>query len=200
MEVVTIEQAAEEAKVEWKQYCKAIRENIPNDAEYMKYYKSIKNALYYLSKGKHILDLYASMKAAGVNEQGQPKLAICKATMREVCFQKDYSDGPMFFEKYLPEGKTWEEMRNRFKIPSKVLSGTKHSTIKTIVPKVPAQFIPKNGLKGYYILWEVEEWTPEPPVDPILLKRIRGSKNLFAVMAVWNLTELERAVLRGAVM
>jgi hypothetical protein len=34
-----------------------------------------------------------------------------------------------------------------------------------------------------------------PPEDPALLKHIGG--DLYAVLAVWNLTELERAVLSG---
>lgn len=209
MEVVTIEQAQEEAKLEWKQYCKAIRENIPNDAEYMRYYKSIKNALYYLSQGKQIIDINASMKAAGVNEQNQPCLAICKASMKKVFFtwsrnwNLDYNYG-RYFERYRPKGEMWDRERNEFKIPLSAwgldFRPNTGDVISTVVPKVPAQFMPKNGLEKYHILWEVEEWTPEPPKDPMLLKQIRGSKNLFAVLAVWELTKLERAVLRGALM
>lgn len=203
MEVVTIEQAQEEAKAEWKQYCKAIRENIPNDAEYMRYYKSIKNALYYLSKGKQIIDVNASMKAAGLNDQRLPRLAICKAAMKKVFFEWSWGDG-RFFERYRPKGEVWDGERNEFRLPLSAwgLSNRLNMSnpVSTVVPKVPAQFIPKNGLENYFILWEVEEWTPEPPKDPMLLKRIRGSKNLFAVLAVWELTKLERAVLRGALM
>ena len=195
MEVVTIEQAAEEAKVEWRQYCKAIRENIPNDAEYMKYYKSIKNALYYLSKGKHILDLSASMKAAGLNDNGWPKLAITKANRAKVFFRWDYSVAHFDNGRWKDNDKisfpisTWERQPNG-----------RTRQVSTIVPKVPVQFLPKGGLHNYYILWEVDKWTLEPPHDPMLLKKIKDSDNLFAVMAVWELTELERAVLRGAVM
>ena len=209
MEVVTIEQAQEEAKLEWKQYCKAIRENIPNDAEYMRYYKSIKNALYYLSQGKQIIDINASMAASGVNEQGYPKLAICKASMKKVFFEWAHSwrlgeNYGRFFERYRPKGEMWDRERNEFKIPESawgdIVRTGRGNQVSTVVPKVPAQFMPKNGLENYHILWEVEEWTPEPPKDPMLLKQIRGSKNLFAVLAMWDLTKLERAVLRGALM
>ena len=209
MEVVTIEQAAEEAKVEWKEYCKAIRENIPNDAEYMRYYKSIKNALYHLSQGKHIIDINASMLVAGVNDKGYPKLAICKASMKKVFFEwfhgwRESESYGRYFERYRPKGEMWEKERNEFKIPEsawgKIERASRSSRVSTVVPKVPAQFMPKNGLANYHILWEVDEWTPEPPKDPMLLKQIRGSKNLFAVLAVWELTKLERAVLRGALM
>lgn len=203
MEVVTIEQAQEEAKVEWKEYCKAIRENVPDDAEYMKYYKSIKNALYYLSQGKHILDLNESMKAAGLNDKGWPRLAICKAHMSKVFFEWDWNTGGTFSERYRPVGEWWDMTRNRFVLPFSAwgIKKSPHndSAVSTVVPKVPAQFLPKYPLDNYFILWEVEEWTLEPPKDPMLLKQIRGNKNLFAVLAVWDLTKLERAVLRGAV-
>ena len=209
MEVVTIEQAAEEAKVEWKEYCKAIRENIPNDAEYMRYYKSIKNALYHLSQGKHIIDINASMKAAGVNDKGWPKLAICKASMKKVFFiwERDWSTDErygQYYERYRRKGEDWDSERNTYKVSESawgdIQRADRDRRVSTVVPKVPAQFMPKNGLANYHILWEVDEWTPEPPKDPMLLKQIRGSKNLFAVLAVWELTKLERAVLRGALM
>lgn len=45
--------------------------------------------------------------------------------------------------------------------------------------------------------WEVEKWKPVPPRDPILVKRL--TPNLFGVLATWNLTELERAIIRGRI-
>jgi hypothetical protein len=39
----------------------------------------------------------------------------------------------------------------------------------------------------------VEAWNEIPARDPALLRHIRG--DLWAVLAVWDLTELERAVL-----
>lgn len=44
------------------------------------------------------------------------------------------------------------------------------------------------------ILWEAE-WQAVPPKDPALLRHLGG--DLYAVVAVWDLTELERAVLGG---
>lgn len=193
MDIVTIEMAQDLAKQEWQEYCKAIRENIPNDAEYMKYYKSIKNCLYYLSQGKHIIDLYASMELAGTNEKGQPRLAIAKAGTKEVRFDYSWCDRTYLFYNL---GQNWKR-RNKIPVPLDY-PNIKRSGLKAPVPKVPARFMPARGLKNYHILWEVEDWEVIPK-DPILLKQIRGSKHLFAVMAVWDLTDLERAVLRGAV-
>lgn len=45
-----------------------------------------------------------------------------------------------------------------------------------------------------FILWEVDRWIPEPPRDPFLLKHIGAG--LYAILAAWELTEIERAVMR----
>jgi hypothetical protein len=65
-----------------------------------------------------------------------------------------------------------------------------------IVPTVPAALRPKASLERFCILWEAI-WQREPPRDPMLLKPLGWP--FFAVVAVWDLTELERAVLRGRI-
>lgn len=71
--------------------------------------------------------------------------------------------------------------------------------IRALVPTVPPQLRPPHALRGYHILWEAE-WHLDmtvPPVDPALLKHIGG--DLYAVVATWDLTPLEQAVLAGRV-
>lgn len=65
--------------------------------------------------------------------------------------------------------------------------------LRTQVPIVPPPLRPRGALWRYHVLFEVEGWEAIPPRDPILLRRIRG--DLFAVVAVWDLTEVERMVL-----
>ncbi len=57
------------------------------------------------------------------------------------------------------------------------------------------RLLPKGSNENYYVLWEVDHWTREPPRDPYLLRRI--TDNMFVVIAAWNLTDLERAVIKG---
>lgn len=67
---------------------------------------------------------------------------------------------------------------------------------RTVVPSIPPQHRPRrHRLRGFHILWEVEQWDPTPPVDPALIRHLRG--DLWTVVAVWDLTDLERAVLAG---
>jgi len=62
------------------------------------------------------------------------------------------------------------------------------------VPLIPPRCRPRRyRLKRCHVLWEVESWTQVPARDPALLRHIRG--DLWAVLAVWDLTDLERAIL-----
>jgi hypothetical protein len=69
---------------------------------------------------------------------------------------------------------------------------------RSMVPPVPPGLRPARHLRNYHVLWEAE-WVqhapPRPPGDPALLRRIGG--DVFAVVAVWDLTEMERAILGG---
>ena len=64
---------------------------------------------------------------------------------------------------------------------------------RAIVPQVPAPLRPNSHLRNYHILWEAE-WDGVP-TDPALLKHLGG--DLYALLAVWDLSPLERAVLAG---
>lgn len=76
--------------------------------------------------------------------------------------------------------------------------------LNAMVPNVPPPLRPRAGKRGHHIalrnfliLWEAE-WRVAPgppPGDPALLRPLGG--DLYAVMAVWDLTELEQAVLAG---
>src|SRR5262249_35431596 len=70
-----------------------------------------------------------------------------------------------------------------------------------LVPMVPLDVRPKVGvLEGWHILWEVERWADDeirvqPDIDPYLLKHVTGS--FYAVIAEWNLTRLQRSIMRS---
>jgi hypothetical protein len=70
----------------------------------------------------------------------------------------------------------------------------KNDTIQTKVPIIPAIFYPEGNIDKYYVLFEVDDWKVVTK-DPILLKRM--TKNLFAIVACWDLTPLEQAIVRG---
>ncbi len=63
-----------------------------------------------------------------------------------------------------------------------------------MVPLIPPALRPSTDFRNFHILWEAE-WQRVAPKDPALLKHVGG--HLYAVLATWDLTELERAVLGG---
>jgi len=69
--------------------------------------------------------------------------------------------------------------------------------ICAMAPVIPAALRPTHRLENYYLLWEAE-WAIDhsvPPGDPALLRHVGG--DLYAVLAVWDLTPIEQAVLAG---
>ena len=172
-------------------------------------------ALGHMSKhGKKIIEIWESFKKAGLNKDGDPRLAICRADGKR-CYCLKVEDGSAVFS--MKRLDRWSRVPRKtygdVKFPSKTFQwqpkdpsrpiGTyniKNQVVQCLVPIIPPKILIKEvkaRLKNYHILWEVEEWKPTPPKDPILLKQL--TPNLFGVLATWNLTPLERAVIRGRI-
>ena len=170
-----------------------------------------KRVYYALSKGNKVIDMYTAIEQAGLNGLKEPRIAVCRADA-EICYfhySQFYQNGwkatgggifsmrdsrwridrsPNVEPVRLPE-KTYPEL---------VGDSLRHGEmLKTAVPQVPQEYMPRGALSNYYVLWEVDKWTREPPRDPFLLRRL--SKNLFEVLAEWDLTDLEWAIARGAI-
>lgn len=195
----------DQAKEEWEKYLKVLK------TREEKFLKIMKDAHYQMSKGKELIDIYKIMNEVGLNENNQPRLAIARADLKEVHFEKRDEGAGRFgtSEQYnsvqasakdmieLPQ-KTFDihwERRNKEQNLS-VNWNIKNKIIKTKVPIVPLELLPKGSLSNYYILWEAKVWEDLPETkDPILLKRI--SENLFAILGCWDLTDLEQSILRG---
>jgi hypothetical protein len=156
-----------------------------------------------LRKGKVIIRALESIKQAGLNREFLPKLALAPATAKE-CFMTRYNDGQMVMRPH--DG--WSRKKKHdlffrestFRFPAESFPmnfdgrrRTGRSDHKAMVPLIPIHLRPKRGLANYHILWEAE-WERQPPRDPYLLRRI-GKADLWLVVAHWDLTEVERAVL-----
>jgi len=197
------------AKIEAEKAYNELKDLFKNSVEIKRkeIYRDLKRVYGHMTHGRKIIDVEASMKKAGVNIKGEPNLAICRADAITCHLSRNLDGSAVFSWKEF----RWAQTRPRksygeFGMPSgsygelwKNLSWSKR-LLKAPVPLIPPPILIeeiKHKLKNYHIIWEVEEWTPEPPIDPILLKRL--TPTLFAVLATWDLTELERAVIRGHV-
>lgn len=132
-----------------------------------------------MSLGQRVVVLPSALRKAGFNAEGLPVLAVAQAHW-EWCQYKSWQGTSEFFDgacsmKFQLGDSNWK------------------SGYQALVPPIPPRFRPER-LYDYHVLWEAE-WQKAPPEDPILLKKV--SDNVYVVLAQWDLTDVERAVLEG---
>jgi hypothetical protein len=145
------------------------------------------------ARGLPIIRLSETVAAGGYFDGGLPRIAVIRATEKDCYVRWDgqsivYNDGVSRNQGALVG-------RYTVRVPiAEPPAGRWWGGGQTIVPLIPPRYRPRwPRLKSCHLLWEVESWTPVPPEDPALIRHIRG--DLWAVLAVWDLTELERYVL-----
>lgn len=158
----------------------------------------------YTSVAKHgarVISLAAAFRQTGLNELGQPKLAIAQADWSKVFYRRtgwsnSAADASLYgaeFDHLNSWSRTSQRNRRVVRLSPGAFVTRPVEHLSTLVPYVPADVRPKFHLRNYHILFEVEKWTVEMPVDPFLLKHIMG--DTYAVIAEWELTELEASLL-----
>lgn len=182
MDVATITMPKAEALAAYHDYRIAVRDN-PNrqDRALMLGYKA-------LSKGRAIVDLVEVMRMAGVHDKPSlPKLAVARADWKHVVFNT------LGWGTVRWEFSRWPRSaaRQSIRVPAAGFPKADSWGHHAVVPIIPPKLRPAGDLSAYCILWEAD-WK-RPPGDPLLLKHLVGT--MYAVLALWDLTELERAVL-----
>jgi hypothetical protein len=198
MNLATIGANREQARVQFREYRKAVRERRAADRgddadrrarEDVLLAKSYRE----LSLGKKVIDLHETLRAGGVDEKHRPRLAIVRADAT-YCWLRREGSGDCTFrgqESGCPKSRQVTVPRSVFG-DTPMASGWRMAiTGRALVPSIPPWARPKAKLLNYHILWEAH-WT-DVPIDPALLKHLGGP--LYVVLAVWDLTELERSVL-----
>jgi hypothetical protein len=176
-----------------------------------KIYMDLKRVYGHMTHGGKIIDIYKAFKQTGL-EKGNPKIAICTANAKKCYLTKETDGSAVFSAKFERWGtRTPRKYLKEIQVPAgtfnwidkhgrtpRYRSDIKDQQVNTIAPIIPPHILiekVKYNLKNYHILWEVEAWKPEPPRDPILLKQI--TPNLFGILATWDLTEIERAIIKA---
>lgn len=165
-------------------------------------FKDLKKTYFHLSKGHKVLDIFEVFRRSGLNKKGEPKLAISLADKKRVYFHKERGGAGSFSRREA----RWSRTKVDVRLPSNTFShwereagnqrAIERSVIEAKVPIIPAHLVPSGKLDNYYILFEVSDWKPMPVYkDPFLLKRINS--NAFIVLAEWDLTPVEQAIIRG---
>lgn len=207
-----IEMDENEAKEQWEEY-KTFMENKGKelDIDYQKKLKDMEECLSNLRRGKQLLDIYSVLKEVGLNETGDPKIAIARADWKRCVFVKQEGMGGRFRvtastwgedsgELFIPAG-TFSDWKCNDPLRRRVSGNISREVIETEVPIIPPHLITSKDISNYYILYEVREWniprtkTGQLKNDPILLKKI--TNNIFVVLNTWDMTELEQSIIRG---
>lgn len=189
METQTVGIDKDEAAKLWRKYHEHRAYQTPMDAEIERIYKTI-------ARGKTVIRALASITQAGLGLDGLPRLALCRADAKQ-CFVRLYSDGSGQM--------TDSEFRQTRAAPSRHIdfppgafpaAGKRHYG-RAVMPHIPPDIRPARGLANYHILFEAE-WSPIPPIDPLLLRRL-GKGDTWLVIAAWNLTAVERAAMQARI-
>jgi len=210
MDIELIEMAPEEARERLKAYRTSI--HMHADAEY----QAAAAGYEALGMGTPLIQLSEVIRDAPVDEHRRPMLAVARADQRQVKVTAPWTGQSLVYTT-LPHdlisgagGPGWGnylqrwpggERAHRFE----VRGGTPERYGYALVPMVPPEALQAVGgrasaLSGHLILWEVEQWHDRahgarPDYDPLLLKRLHG--DLCAVVAAWDLTPVERAIMAG---
>lgn len=209
-EVVTLNK--DEALEKFNEYKAALR---ISRSQHDRMMKAVYGAL---SEGLGVISPRAAIVKAGVEPINlHPKLAISRADRDTVFFKRDHWNDTAYFsssERFFlsASNKSAQAKRDQFafhsgelpRVPDRDLWDRArplyHDIVKATVPIIPPEHRPAVGsLSEYSILWEVEKWEAlprpqRPPGDPMLLKPL-AQTGLYAVMAHWDLTEIEKMVL-----
>lgn len=200
MDLDLIEMPVAEARKRFIEYRDAVRaRHNEEDAEIMRGYRAMAN-------GSQLLVVSNALKQGGLDEHGRPRLAIMRADRPWCWFKRDSRSGNVEFSADERVGWTrrrpnvsrypdYLQFRSVFPIPATAShsDGIWSFRHRALVPSIPPSLRPSGSLANYHLLWEPSWEEIPPPPDPVLLKRI--SHDLYAVLAVWDLTEIELAVL-----
>lgn len=190
MNLATIEIPVDEAKERLAEYEAAVRQDRNAEDE------AIAAGYRAAARGLPIIRLSQAIADGGWFDDGLPRIAVVRADAQQCWVRVNHWQAPeQVLFSATPDADNRGALVGRHTVRVPVKSPARHWTRgRTVVPVVPPRFRPRPArLRRCHTLWEVESWTPEPPKDPALLRHIRG--DLWAVLAVWDLTELERAVL-----
>lgn len=143
-----------------------------------------------ISQGKAVIDVKVAIQNAGLDTRSRPRLAMARADWSRVRCEVWPRDGHVHFTDAI---KGWNRTHKRYTYHDLKWNPSTERYVggQAIVPVIPPTIRPARNLEKYSILFEAE-WEA-PPVDPYLLRHLGGS--LYVVLAAWNLTPIERAVL-----
>lgn len=179
-----------EALALYREYRRSKNKETKIDTEIKRTYRAI-------GQGQVVIKALESIANAGLKADGFPVLAICRANASHCEVSMEWHGAANFFASTGQRGFRRSHARaNKVAMRAGSFPRTdrNRSDAVAVVPQAPLHLRPEESdMAKYHILWEAE-WSPIPPRDPMLLRRI-GDADLWVVVAHWDLTEVERGAL-----
>lgn len=147
-----------------------------------------------LALGRQVIDVRATVASGGLNAKGFPKIALARADMERVSVRLG-REGEVIFDR--PDRRGAARSSYRITLPEETFPRDRSRgtwdgiRANAMVPIIPPKFRPTIALDRFWLLFEASYQSA--PVDPALLKPI--GTGLAVVVATWDLSPLERAVL-----
>lgn len=207
MNVQTIEMDPQEARERLDAYRASLQRRADEE------YEAAVAGYEALAEGTPVLQYGPAIAHAPRDDEQRPLLAIARADRQQVEFEWRGGTRATFSATSLArwDGRLRGDHRLILDVTMREPHGlkdrwgyAKRVNGWALVPMVPPHAIEaiggRSNLKDHLILWEVEAWADQPiravpDRDPYLLRPIHG--DLCAVVAEWDLTDLERAVMAG---
>jgi hypothetical protein len=191
--VPTVTMNRAEAKEKYEQYKAALEDRAATEED-----ETILLGYKALAAGKQLLNLFDVFRTCPLTPEKLPRFAVGRAHWK-MCFHRREGWGSALravFAGNLSRLSSDGRGSGNVFIPQRMMpqGWESEQTRRALVPLIPVSLRPKSKPERYHILWEAE-WQPIAPKDPLLLSRLSGS--LYVILAAWDLTELERAVLAG---
>lgn len=170
-----------------------------------------------MAQGQRVINVLSVLRESGLNKEKLPKLALAGAHWKQCYLTWSTGNGGRFeFSRERWGATTGYRQRGRGEyldgasgFPLRVFGaelqnqewrkgqGLPQLPIEAEVPSIPAALRPAGDLKEYSILWEAVWKKTAAPLDPLLLRHVHGY--MYSVVAQWDLTDIERAVLEGRI-
>lgn len=201
MNIQTFEMEPAKARVMWLTYSKGMKQRRADQNK--KEDEALKSMYRHMSQGKRVIMLSNVLRNAGFTPEGFPKLGIVQANASHVYFDGQGLRSGANVWGFSPHQHAHERRHQdayvRFPasvtVPLPQGVGRWEHRAFAAVPHIPMHLRPADDLSKYHILWEPNWQRRLPDPDPVLLKRVED--DIFVVMAVWDMTPLEMAVLEG---
>ena len=193
LDILTVDPAEAEAKIAEFEASEA-RMRTTVDRAIAMVYRAV-------ARGLGVIRLSRTIEAGGYFSNGLPKIAVVRADATQCFCHWEWDSALIFTDEVWRTNRGAMVGKHSVRVRTTRPDGVtgRHNSWsrgQTMVPLIPLPHRPRpRRLAEMHLLWEVEKWEPVPPVDPALIKHLGG--DLWVVLDVFSLTELERAVLGG---